>query len=50
MIQQFIMAGLLDEIQVHIAPVLIGDGIRLFEDTGTDHIEFKTTRVVDSPK
>ena len=49
-VQQFIKAGSLDEIQIHIAPVLIGDGIRLFEDTGAEHIEFKTTRVIDSPE
>jgi len=49
-IQQFIKAGSLDEIQIHIAPVLIGDGIRLCEDTGAEHIEFKTTMVIDSPQ
>jgi dihydrofolate reductase len=28
-------AGLLDEIVVHVAPVLLGAGVRLFENTGT---------------
>lgn len=48
-IQQFIKLGLLDQIQIHLAPVLIGDGIRLFEGMGTEHIELEATRVVDSP-
>lgn len=30
-IQQFIYAGLLDELEIHRIPVLLGDGIRLFE-------------------
>ena len=48
-IQQYLKAGLLDEIQVHIAPMLLGDGIRLFEQLGSQPIELETTRVIDSP-
>jgi dihydrofolate reductase len=29
--QQYLRAGLLDELQLHVAPVLLGDGVRLFE-------------------
>src|SRR5919106_2952866 len=32
--QQCLEAGLLDEIIVHVAPVLVGDGVRLFERVG----------------
>ena len=32
--RQCIEAGLLDEIIVHVAPVLVGDGVRLFERAG----------------
>lgn len=32
--QQYIKAGLLDELQITIAPLLLGDGLRLFEHTG----------------
>jgi dihydrofolate reductase len=49
-IQQLIKAGLLDEIQIHIAPVFLGAGIRLFEDMGTDQVELECTRVVESPE
>ena len=31
--QQYLRAGLLDRIQLHVVPVLLGDGARLFEDT-----------------
>jgi dihydrofolate reductase len=47
--QQCIKAGLLDEIQIHLAPVLLGDGIRLFEHLGTGPIELESTRVIDAP-
>ena len=46
-IQQFLEAGLVDELQIHIAPLLLGDGVRLFE--GVPPIELKRTRVIDSP-
>lgn len=49
-IQQFIKLRLLDEIQIHIVPVVIGAGIPLFENMGTEYIEFETTRVVESPE
>jgi dihydrofolate reductase len=32
--RQCLEAGLLDEVLVHVAPVLIGDGVRLFERPG----------------
>ena len=30
-IQQYLAAGVIDEFQIHIAPVLLGDGVRLFD-------------------
>jgi dihydrofolate reductase len=48
-IGQFLQAGLLDEIQIHITPMLLGDGIRLFEHLGAGQIELERTRVIDSP-
>ena len=32
--QQYLAAGLLDEMQIHVAPLLLGDGTRLFEPRG----------------
>lgn len=49
-IQQFLKAGLVDELQIHIAPILLGDGVRLFDDAALEHIELETTRVEDSPR
>jgi dihydrofolate reductase len=48
-VQQYLSAGLLDEIQIHLAPVLLGGGIRLFEHLGTKQVELERTRVIESP-
>ncbi|MFP1626456.1 dihydrofolate reductase family protein [Streptomyces sp. 5K101] len=42
-------AGLLDEIQLHLVPVLLGGGVRLFAAEGGRTVEFETTRVTGSP-
>jgi len=34
--QQYLKAGLVDEMDIHLAPTLLGDGERLFEGTGDD--------------
>jgi dihydrofolate reductase len=47
--QQYLKAGLLDEFQVHISPILLGDGTRLFEDLRGEPIGLKITRTVKSP-
>jgi dihydrofolate reductase len=46
-VQQCIRAGLLDEIHVDLAPVLLGDGVRLFDRLGTGPIELERTEVVE---
>lgn len=48
LIQQLLTAGLLDEIQIHIAPFLMGAGRRLFDNMEARHIELDTDRVVES--
>jgi len=48
-IQQLLKAGLLDELQIHIVPVLLGGGVRLFGQMGTAHVELEKSRVIDSP-
>jgi dihydrofolate reductase len=47
-IQQYLRAGVVDEFQVHVVPLLLGKGVRLFEDVGD--IEIEPVRVVESPK
>lgn len=46
-IRQYLAAGLLDEIELAIAPVLLGDGERLFE--GVADPGFEQVRVVEAP-
>ena len=48
-IQQYLKAGLLDEIHLQLVPVLLGEGIRLFENIGTKHIELEKISVIDAP-
>jgi len=39
--RQCIEAGILDEILVHVAPVLLGDGVRLFQREGGEQLKLK---------
>jgi dihydrofolate reductase len=47
--QHCLRAGLVDEIQLHLVPVLLGAGVRLFDHLGAGQIELEPLRVVDSP-
>ena len=49
-IQQYLSAGLVDEMQIHVAPLLLRGGIRLFDGLGAEQIEVEGTRVVESPE
>lgn len=48
-IRQFIEAGLVDELTIHLAPVLLGDGVRLFDHVGTEEMALERMEVLDSP-
>jgi dihydrofolate reductase len=47
-VQQYVTAGLLDELQINVAPVLLGGGVRLFAD-GAETVGLESTRVIESP-
>ncbi len=47
-INQFLTAGLLDEIEVHVAPILLGGGERLFDGVGPT-VKLEQVRVVEAP-
>jgi dihydrofolate reductase len=40
-------AGGLDELEIHVVPVLLGQGTKLFGDRGPQHVEFERTRVLE---
>src|SRR5918995_1143760 len=42
--QALLRAGLLDEMEIHLVPVLLGEGRRLFDSLGPDHIELDLVR------
>lgn len=48
-IQQCLNAGLVDELQIDLMPVLLGDGLRLFENLDTDQIRLEKSRIVEIP-
>jgi dihydrofolate reductase len=48
-IQQGLRAGLVDEIVIQVIPVLLGEGIRLFDRLGPEHITLERTRVEAGP-
>ena len=47
--QECLRAGLLDELEIHLVPVLLGRGRRLFEDLPPDHVELELVRALDGP-
>ncbi len=49
-VRQFLEAGLLEELQIHLAPVLLGEGVRLFDQVDLERVELEPTRVIDSPR
>jgi dihydrofolate reductase len=46
--QQCLKAGLVDEIQIGIMPILLGDGQRLFEQSDLQEIKLEKTRILES--
>ena len=48
-IQQYLKAKLVDELRIHIAPVLLMQGTRLFDNTGYDMVELVKKSVTETP-
>jgi dihydrofolate reductase len=48
-VNQYLAAGLVDEIDVSIAPVILGGGERLFEGVEPDALELEQARSVEAP-
>ena len=47
--QACLRAGLLDELQLQLLPVLLGQGRRLFADLPPEHVELDLVRALDGP-
>ena len=47
--RQYIEAGLVDEVSIHLVPVLFHDGLRMFENLNGDHIKLEPVKVIDTP-
>jgi dihydrofolate reductase len=47
---QALKAGLLDELSLHIVPVLLGGGVRLFDRLGLEQIELECTQANNAKK
>ena len=47
--RQLLGAGLLDQIQISFLPLLLGDGLRLFEHIGSGPTRLDTINVIESP-
>ena len=47
-INQYLAAGLVDELEVHVAPLILGGGERLFDGVGPD-LKLEQLRAVEAP-
>ena len=47
--QQYLKAGFVDEMELSVAPVLLGDGERLFANLGDAEVRLEQIRVVEAP-
>jgi dihydrofolate reductase len=48
-IQQYLVAGLVDEMLLNVVPLVLGDGARLLENLGTDFGGFEQVEAIDAP-
>jgi dihydrofolate reductase len=48
-IQQYLAAGLVDEIQLNVVSIVLGDGTRLFDNIAGADVKLEPVRVVDTP-
>jgi len=47
--RQYLAAGLLDELELHVVPILLGGGSRLLEDLGDTEVRLEQVRAVEAP-
>jgi dihydrofolate reductase len=47
--RQFLAAGLVDELSIHLVPVLLGRGTRLFTDLPDEHTQLEPLSAIQTP-
>lgn len=47
---EYLAAGLLDELELHVVPVLLGDGARLFDTQGVTKVQLAQIRATPAPR
>lgn len=47
-IREYLKAGLVDEMEIHLVPILLGEGVRLFDDPTLAGIELKRIRCIET--
>jgi dihydrofolate reductase len=47
-INQYLAAGVVDEVELHVVPILLGSGSRLFDGVGPD-LKLEQLRAVEAP-
>jgi dihydrofolate reductase len=47
--RQYLAAGLLDELELHVVPLVLGDGAHLFHDLGEAEVQLEQVRAVEAP-
>jgi dihydrofolate reductase len=48
-VSQYLNAGLVDELSIALAPMILGDGLRLFDGVDKDSVSLTTVEAVHSP-
>ena len=48
--QQYILAGLLDELSIHLVPILFGSGTPMFANPGEAHIQLESAETIGTPE
>ena len=46
--RQYIEAGLIDELSIHLIPVLFGSGTRMFDQLGDEHLQFEPVDTIQT--
>jgi len=47
--KQYLATGLLDQIEIHLVPVFVGEGLRAFDDAALSGVTLEQARVVEAP-